>query len=132
MFHWVRVLKLNWKRPVVAVYRERNGQPERESFVVIKTIGELSLSRKEKEDTEFEGRIDAFFPLMGEVDYVSTKEGLADHYVLCWFDDEVVDFDRSMRRLVGVTFPEDIKISVGGRGKRTFSAYFKAKHAILE
>lgn len=117
---------------MVAIYRERHGQPEREAFVVVKTIGALSLSKISQQDAKFEGKLDAFFSLVGEVDYISTPEGLADRYVLCWFDDEIADFDKSMRRLGGVTFPKGIDLTVDDKGKRTFGAIFRAKFGILE
>lgn len=126
------VLKLSWKRPVIAFYKERNEQPEREAFVVVKTIKELSVSKIEQKEARFEGRLEGFFPLMGDLDYVSSKEGLADRYVLCWFDDECADFDKSMRRLGGVTFSSGTKLAVDNKGKRTYSAVFKAKYGILE
>ena len=41
---------------------------------------------------------------MGDADYLSSKEGAADHYVMCWFDDTEPDMTKDLRRLRGVTF----------------------------
>ena len=49
------------------------------------------------------GSIEDFFTLMGDADYLSTPEGAADHYVMCWFDDTEPDMTKDLRRLRGVT-----------------------------
>jgi len=73
-----------------------------------------------------------FFPLMGDIDYVSSEEGKADRYVLCWFDDRYDDFSKAFRRLTGVTFPEGIKCVTDEKGKISCNADFEAKHGKLE
>lgn len=124
------VLQFVWEKPVITFYKERFGKPEREAFVAVK-VRKLFVSTKE-EDAEFNGILEDFFPIMGEVDYVSTKEGKADRYVLCWFDDKEDDFGKAFRRLIGVTFPEGIKSVTDEKGKRTCNAKFEAKHGKLE
>jgi hypothetical protein len=69
---------------------------------------------------------------MGELDYVSSKEGKADRYVLCWFDDTVDDFGKAFRRLIGVIFPQGIKCVANENGKISCNADFEAKHGKLE
>jgi len=69
---------------------------------------------------------------MGDIDYLSSKEGKADRYVLCWFDDREDDFGKAFRRLTGVTFPEGTKFVTDEKGKRSYSAKFEAKHGKLE
>jgi hypothetical protein len=73
-----------------------------------------------------------FFPLMGDIDCISSEEGKADRYVLCWFDDRYDDFGKAFRRLTGVTFPEGIKCVDDERGKTSCNANFEAKHGKLE
>ena len=119
-----------WDKPVLTFYRERLGKPEREAFVAVKAR-KLVVSKKE-EDTKFKCALHDFFPIMGEVDYVSTKEGKADKYVLCWFDDTEDDFGKAFRRLTGVTFPDEIKCVTNEKGKISCNADFEAKHGKLE
>ncbi|MCJ7613536.1 hypothetical protein MUO71_02060 [Candidatus Bathyarchaeota archaeon] len=119
-----------WEKPVLTFYRERFGKPEREAFVAVKTR-KLVVSRKE-EDTKISCALEDFFPIMGQLDYVSSKEGKADRYVLCWFDDTVDDFGKAFRRLTGVTFQEGIKCATDEKCKITYNARFEAKHGKLE
>lgn len=116
---------------MLTCYKERNKQPERKAFAVIKTR-ELSVSKTEGRDAEIDGSIKDFFPLMGDIDYLFSKEGTADKYVLCWFDDEEDDFIKAFRRLSGVTFPTGIKVVTDKNGKKTYNTTFKAKHGKLE
>ena len=118
------------EKPVITFYRERFGKPEREAFAVVKAR-RLVISRKER-SAKFSCIIEDFFPLMGEIDYISTKEGKADRYVLCWFDDSEDDFSRAFRRLTGATFPEGIRFVTDEKGKRTYNANFEAEHGKLE
>jgi hypothetical protein len=119
-----------WEKPVITFYREKFGKPEREAFAVVKAR-RLVTSREER-DSKFRCTIEDFFPLMGEIDSLSTKEGKADRYVLCWFDDSEDDFGRAFRRLTGATFPEGIKFVTDEKGKRTYNASFEAEHGKLE
>ena len=132
MFNQQGVIALNfvWEKPVITVYKERFGKPEREAFVALKAR-KLVVSRKE-EDAKFSCSLTDFFPIMGELDYVSTKEGKADRYVLCWFDDKVDDFGKAFRRLTGVTFHDGIKCATNEKGKISCDADFEAKHGKLE
>lgn len=84
------------------------------------------------EDTSPKGSIKGFFPLMGNIDYVSSKEGTSDRYVLCWFDDREEDFSKSWRRLTVVTFPNWICSGEDKAGKISYSADFEAKEGKLE
>ena len=91
----------------------------------------LTILRKDDEN-KLNCNLEGFFPLMGDIDCVSTKEGKADNYVLCWFDDSEEDFGKAFRRLTGVTFPEGITFVTDQRGKRTYNAVFVATHGKLE
>jgi hypothetical protein len=116
--------------PVITFYKERFGNPEQEAFAVVKAR-RLVISRKENA-ANFLCDIKDFFPLMGEIDYLSTKEGKDDRYVLCWFDDSKDDFVKAFRRLTGATFSEGIKFVTDKKGKRTYNASFEAEHGKLK
>jgi hypothetical protein len=124
------VLHYVWEKPVITFYKERSGKPKREAFVAIKARRLIVLKKPEKE--EFSCVIEDFFPIMGNLDYVSTQEGKIDNYVLCWFDDQEDDFGKAFRRMTGVTFPEGIICVTDEKGKKTCKANFDAKHAKLE
>jgi hypothetical protein len=119
-----------WKKPAIMFYKERFGKPEREPFAVVKAR-KLIISIKEK-DAKLSCIIEDFFPLMGNIDYLSTKEGKADRYVICWFDDNIDDFGKAFRRLTGATFPEGIKFITDRKGKKTYNVSFQAERGKLE
>jgi len=119
-----------WEKPVIVFYKERLKKPERKAFAVVKAR-KLVISRV-KEDNKFEGRIDDFFPFMGDIEYISSVEGISDRYVLCWLDDREDDFSKAWRRFTGVTFPAGISFVTNEKGKRTYNANFKAERGKLE
>jgi hypothetical protein len=119
-----------WEKPVITFYLERFGKPEREAFLVIKAR-RLTVSRKD-ESSKLRCSLEDFFPLMGDIEYISTEEGKADRYVLCWFDDRYDDFGEAFRRLTGVNFPEGIKCVKDKKGKISCNADFEAKQGKLE
>jgi hypothetical protein len=119
-----------WEKPVITFYRERFGKPEREAFLVVKAR-RLTISRNEGSN-KFRCSLEDFFPLMGDINYISSEEGKADRYVLCWFDDRFEDFGKAFRRLTGVTFPEGIKCVNDEKGKISCNVSFEAKHGKLE
>ena len=119
-----------WEKPVITFYRERLGEPEREAFLVVKAR-KLTVSNNSI-DTKISCSLEDFFPLMGDINYISSKEGKADRYVLCWFDDRYDDFTKAFRRLTGATFPEGIKCIKNKKGKMSCNVNFKAKHRKLE
>ena len=119
-----------WEKPVITFYRERFGKPEREAFLVVKAR-RLTILRNDRSD-KIRCTLEDFFPLMGDIDYISRKEGKADRYVLCWFDDRDDDFNKAFRRLTGVTFTEGTKFVTDKRGKRSYSANFEAEHGKIE
>jgi hypothetical protein len=100
-------------------------EPERQAFLVVKA---RRLSIKDREQSQqIEGSITDFFPLMGDIDYISSENGLSDQYVLCWFDDDVDDLNLSWRRMTGVKFAKGASFKIDKKGKRTYNAIFKAK-----
>ena len=117
-----------WNKPVLTFYRERIPH-EKEPFAVVKAL-KLEVIKSEKEG--YQGKIDAFFPLMGNLDCLSSVEGKQDQYVLCWFDDKVKDLDESFRRLGGIIFTSYVPYVVDEKGKRTYTAEFKAVYGKLQ
>jgi len=118
-----------WYKPVIIFYRERVAEPERKAFLIVKAR-RLEI-RRNKEQGKLDGNIAGFFPLMGDADYLSSKEGAVDRYVLCWFDDEEDDFTKSWRRLTGVTFQNGISFGVNSMNKKTYDANLKAQKGKL-
>ncbi len=102
--------------------------PDVEPFAVIKA-SEISVTKSQ--DGAISGHIKDFFSLMGDVDCISTPEGLADHYVMCWFDETEPDQTKDLRRLRGVTFPSKATYTLTESGKRTYKVDFKAKQGKL-
>lgn len=123
------ILELIWEKPVVVFYKERLKKPERKAFAAVKA--RRLVTSRVKERAKFESNIKDFFPFMGDIDYISSKEGISDRYVLCWMDDREDDFSKAWRRLTGVTFPTGITFTTDERGKRTYNANFKAEHGKL-
>jgi hypothetical protein len=116
-----------WKKPVVVFYREKLDKPETEPFAVIKA---RSMT-VETEDKGLKGKINDFFSLVGDIDYISCAEGKNEKYVLCWFDDSEDDFKKSSRKLTGVTFPSGVSFTTIEE-KRTYNASFQAKYGKLD
>ena len=85
-----------WKKPVLCIFKERDVNPEIDPFVVVKA---KKLILTHKKDAKYTGVITDFFTLMGDADYLSSKAGKADHYVMCWFDDTEPDMTKDLRRL---------------------------------
>ena len=104
-----------WEKPVITFYRERFGKPERKAFLVVKARG-LTILRNDGSN-KLRCTLKDFFPLMGDVNYISGKKGKAERYVLCWFDDRYDDLGKAFRRLTGVTFPEGMKCVKDEKGK---------------
>jgi hypothetical protein len=113
-----------WNKPVLSIYRENNEQPETEPFAVIKA---KKLVVSESENQEFNGKLEGFFCLMGNVHAIQS----ANSYVLCWFDDSIEDFTDAFRRLSGVTFPRGVSYTMDKRNKRTYNTFCHALHAKL-
>jgi hypothetical protein len=126
----VIVLQITYRKPTVVIYKERFHKPETEPFAVVKA--QRFVITKTENDSLYRCSLEDFFTFMGDMDIVSTPEGKADSYVLCWFDDNVEDFSEAFRRLTGVSFPEGTEYVVDQKGKRTYNAIFNAKHAKLE
>ena len=120
-----------WEKPVIIFYKERTKDPETKAFAVVKAR-KLTVTKTKDKENKYTGTINDFFPLMGNIDYITSKEGKNDSYVLCWFEDKEEDFTKFWRQLTGVTFAKGISFTADKRGKRTYNAQCKAKHAKLE
>lgn len=118
-----------WNKPVVCIFKEREPNPEKDPFVVIKA---KKVSISPKSDGHVTGSLQDFFTLMGDADYLSSTAGEADHYVMCWFDDSDPEMTRDLRRLRGVTLTGKVNFNLNQSGKRTYNAQFKAEHAKLK
>jgi hypothetical protein len=120
--------ELVWNKPVLCIFKER--QPfEIDPFVVVKA---KKLTIIPEKGSTCSGKADDFFTLMGDADYLSTPEGIKDHYVMCWFDDTEPDMTKDLRRLQGVTFQGKVTCIINDGGKRTYNASFKAQHSKLK
>jgi hypothetical protein len=117
-----------WNKPVLTFYNDKL-PPEREAFAAVKAR-ELSVSKSE--NGILSGSIEDFFPLMGDVECIMSKEKSADRYVICWFDDAEDDLIKSARRLTGVTFTFEVSCVVDDKGKKTYNAKFHAEHGKLK
>ncbi len=111
-----------WKKPVLTIYREKY-PPEKEPFAVTKSA---KLEILKTQENKFKGIIEDFFPLMGNLDCLSSVEGLTEKYVLCWFDDTVDDINLAFRRVTSVTFSSKVSYIIDEKGKKTYSATFEA------
>ena len=105
--------EMNWKKPVICIFKERAKDDwQSDPFVVLKAK-EVTLIQQES--PKFSGKIEEFFTLMGDTDYLSSPEGKADHYVLCWFDDTEPDMTKELSFTTALHFklpePEQCKSS---------------------
>ena len=123
-------MKFVWEKPVITFYLEKFEKPKTEAFLVVKAR-RLTITKKEKSN-KLRCTLEDFFPLMGNIDYLSSEEGKVDKYVLCWFDDRQSDLNKSFRRLIEVTFPEGIRSINDENDKMSFNADFEAKLGKLE
>jgi hypothetical protein len=117
-----------YNKPVICIFKERDVHPEVDPFVVVKA---RKIKLNKNKDSKYDCELHDFFTLMGDADYLSSKEGADDHFVMCWFDDTQPDMTHDLRRLRGVTLKGEAKISFTDSGKRTYNATFEAKQAKL-
>lgn len=128
-------MELFWEKPVIVFYNENQKDPEREAFAVVKA--ERLVVRRDDRTKKVRGTIQDFFPLMGEVDRISSSSRTSGRFVLCWMDDREDDISKAWRRLNGVTFPtKPVFTTVGpgkfGEDKRTYNADFEAEQGKIE
>jgi hypothetical protein len=119
-----------WKKPVLCIFKERSGGDwQSDPFVVIKAR-QVTLTDSGKEP-KYTGKLEDFFTLMGDADYLASVEGKADHYVMCWFDDTEPDMTKDLRRLRGVRLTEIFCTVNNKTRKRTYNAAFNTQYAQL-
>jgi hypothetical protein len=118
---------IEWKKPTISIFRERLDKHENEPFTVIKA---QKISIEEEEGGGFKGNLKDFFSLIGDLNYISSEEGMNSQYVLCWFDDSIDDFSESFRKLTGVTFLSAPSYTEN-KGKKIYRLSFKAKYGLI-
>ncbi len=123
-------MERTWNKPVVVFYKERADEPERRAFLVVKA--RRLIVYEDEEGEGYRGKINDFFPLMGDIDYLSSNEGASDHYVLCWFEDKEEDLSNAWRRLTGVTFRDGVSFDIDTMKKKTYNTDFRAKAGKLK
>jgi hypothetical protein len=128
VFEVTSLAEFVYNKPVLTIFRERTTNPEIDPFVVIKARKVVVNNT----GNEINGTIQDFFRLMGDVNYLTSNEGVTDNYVLCWFDDTVPEMNDAPRRLQGVAFNGKVTCEINERGKRTYNATFTAKHGKLK
>lgn len=124
-------MSYTWEKPVIIFYKERTKEPEVKAFAVVKAR-KLTITKTGEKETRYAGTIKDFFPIMGDIDYISTDQGKKDNYVLCWFEDKEEDFTKFWRQMNGAAFPKGISFTTDNKGKRTYNTECKAKRAKLE
>jgi hypothetical protein len=124
--------EMNWKKPVLCVFKERSKDDwQSDPFVVLKAK-QVTVTQQDA-SPKFIGTIEEFFTLMGDMDYLSTPEGKADNYVLCWFDDTEPDMTKDLRRLRGVRFNGEVThVEAQKTRKRTYNAKFTAEQGNIK
>jgi hypothetical protein len=120
--------ELSYSKAVIRIFKERLENPELDPFVVSRAKKLIVI----QEGAQIDGIIQDFFTLMGDADYLTSKEGIDDRYVMCWFDDSEPDMNKDLRLLTGVTFNGHVSCVVGENGKRTYNATFKATYGRLK
>ena len=128
-------MELFWEKPVIVFYNEKQKEPEREAFAVVKA--ERLIVRRDERTKKIRGTIQDFFILMGEVDHISSSPRTSGRFVLCWMDDREEDLSKAWRRLNGVAFPTKPVFTTEGPGKfgeekRTYNADFEAEQGKIE
>ncbi len=120
-----------WKKPVVCIFKERTPDNwQSDPFVVVKA---KQVTIAQTENKKWEGKIQDFFTLMGDADYLSSSEGKSDHFVMCWFDDAEPDMTKDLRRLHGVRINGEVtKTENEKTHKRTYNASFSAEQAKIK
>jgi hypothetical protein len=121
--------EFNWKKPVLCFFKQRDPNPEIDPFVVVKAK-QVTISKSAQ--GKLAGSVQDFFTLMGDADYLSSAEGVADRFIVCWFDDAESDMTKDLRRLRGVTLSSKATYVVNGAGKRTYNVEFTAEQGKLK
>jgi hypothetical protein len=112
-----------WDRPVIVLYREQQDQPTREALAVLRAR-RLTLVQEEENDV-ITGRIEDFFPLMGDISGIQSDPTGVNRYILCIYNQGEKPFDQP-DRLSGLIFPEGLSFIRDQHGKRTYHGCFQA------
>ena len=112
-----------WKKPVIVLYLKDHNQRTRDALAVLRAR-RLTLIEEENND-EITGRIEDFFPLMGDISGLQADSKGVNHYVLCIYDDSEKPYDQP-DRISGIVFPEGLSFIRDQYGKRTYHGSFQA------
>jgi hypothetical protein len=115
-----------WEKPVIVLYREDHNQQTRDALAVLRAR-RLTLIEEEGND-EITGRIEDFFPLMGDISGLQGEPKDVKHYILCVYNDNEKPYDQP-DRISGVVFPEGLSFIRDQYGKRTYHGSFQATRA---
>lgn len=111
-----------WHRPVIVLFREYPHQSTQKAFAVVRAR-RFTLIEEEDKD-EITGRIEDFFPLMGDISGIQSDPTSVNHYILCIYNEGEKPFDQP-DRLSGIVFPEGLSVIRDQQGKRTYNGSFK-------
>jgi hypothetical protein len=117
-----------WNKAVLTFYRQKIPH-ESEPFAVVKS---KKLTIQKSSEKKIVGEIENFFPLMGNLANLTSMDGIAEKYVICWFDDSIEDITLSFRRIAGVSFIAPLSFVIDKNGKKSFSVKFEAISGKLE
>ena len=111
-----------WQKPVIVLYHEYHDQPTREALAVVRA---RCLTLIEEEKDVITGRIEDFFPLMGDISGIQSDPTGMNRYILCIYDGGENPFDQP-DRLSGIVFPKGLSCIQAQQGKRTYHGSFQA------
>jgi hypothetical protein len=112
-----------WLKPVIVLFRESYDQPIREAVAVLRAR-RITLVEEEEKDVIM-GRIEDFFPLMGDINGIQSDPTGMNRYVLCIYSEGEKPFDQP-DQLSGIIFPRGLSFIRDQYGKRTYHGSFQA------
>ena len=120
-----------WQKPVIVLYHESHDQPTRERarVEVVAVLRARCLTLFEEEENVITGRIEDFFPLMGDISGIHADPTGVNRYILCIYNGGEKPFDQP-DRLSGIVFPEGFSFIRDQHGKRSYHGLFRATRAL--
>ena len=91
-----------------------------------------TLEKKDGRTEKLTGRFGDFFPLIGDINLLSSHIEPSNRYTVYWMDDHEDDFREGLRRLSRVTFSKSIastteKTENDDQDKTSYNMNFEAK-----
>jgi hypothetical protein len=111
-----------WQKPVIVVYREYHDQPTQDAVAVLRA---RRLTLIEEENNVITGRIEDFFPLLGDISGIQSDPTGMNRFILCIYNGGEKPFDQP-DRLSGIVFPKGFSFIRDQQGKRTYHGSFQA------